>query len=259
MAEIPAELVVALRDAFSVVVFTGAGVSAESGIPTFRDAMTGLWANYDPAELATPEAFEADPARVTRWYDERRLAIGKCEPNAGHVALVELERWVRGRGRSFTLITQNVDRLHQQAGSVDVLELHGSIWEWRCTRTGEQREYRNLEAFAEYPPRSKAGGLLRPAVVWFGEALPIGVMEQAERLTAEAEIFIAIGTSAAVYPAAGLVDIARFRGGRGGRRGCGQTVEINKEATTVSTNVDWSLRGESGRILPELVRLVQMG
>jgi len=121
----------------SVAVRTGAGVSAESGIPTFRDALTGLWARFDPARLATPEAFAADPALVTRWYDERRTACARCRANPRHLALAELGRRSKAAGRRFRLITQNVDRLHQQAGSNDVVELHGSLWDWRCTRCGE--------------------------------------------------------------------------------------------------------------------------
>ncbi len=253
MTEIPDELVAGLRDAFSVVVLTGAGVSAESGIPTFRDALTGLWAEYDPMELATPEAFAADPARVSRWYDERRMAVQKCEPNAGHVALVQLEQWLRGRGRKFNLVTQNVDRLHQRAGSVDVIELHGSIGEWRCTETGAIVNLADRkEALEEYPVRSACGGLLRPNVVWFGEALPYGVMEKAERLTGGAEFFLSIGTSAEVYPAAGLLEVARYQGGV-------KTVEVNKAGTVASGGFKWCLRGASGVILPDLVGQVVGG
>src|SRR5262245_7174503 len=128
-----AQLVEALRSSPRVTVLTGAGTSAESGVPTFRDALTGLWSKYDPQQLATPEAFERDAELVTRWYDERRCNVARCVPNAGHVALARLQQIVSDRGGTFTLITQNVDRLHQVAGSADVIELHGTLWAWRCT------------------------------------------------------------------------------------------------------------------------------
>src|SRR5688572_14869789 len=135
----PPSLIDRLRSARRVVVLTGAGVSAESGIPTFRDALTGLWARFDPQQLATPEAFARDPALVTRWYDERRQRCAGCQPNPAHTALADLERRLLAAGREFTLLTQNVDRLHQRAGSRHVVELHGSLWVWRCTACAAER------------------------------------------------------------------------------------------------------------------------
>lgn len=245
------KLVDVLRNADSMAVLTGAGVSAESGIPTFRDALTGLWAKYDLKKLATPEAFRKDPARVTRWYDERRLTIGKCHPNAGHDALARMERIITKRGGRFTLITQNIDGLHQAAGSVNILELHGSIWEWICTQTQKRVEFRQTDPIGEYPPRSEDGGMLRPSVVWFGESLPPGVMERAEEAVRACDLFMMIGTSAEVYPAAGLIDGAGYDAARCG--GSVNTVEINMEKTSASRRVTWSIRGKSGEILPALV------
>ncbi len=234
----------ALRDARRVVVLTGAGVSAESGVPTFRDAMTGLWARYDPAQLATPEAFARDPALVARWYDERRLRCAAIAPNPGHVALAQAERAMATLGRSFTLITQNVDRLHQAAGSAAPIELHGSIWVWRCVLCGEEREERG-GAFERQPPLCRCGGMRRPGVVWFGEMLPRAALEAAQRATGECDLFIAAGTSAQVYPAAGLIHAAIAAGAR--------TIEVNPETTPNSEVVDWALPGKSGEILPRLV------
>jgi NAD-dependent deacetylase len=234
-----------LGRARSVVVLTGAGVSAESGIPTFRDTMEGLWASFDPQKLATPEAFEADPEMVTRWYDHRRRGCAACEPNAGHVALADMERSVVSRGGRFTLLTQNVDRLHQRAGSQAVVELHGTIMVWRCTKTG--REYPDLPMpFPEYPPRSDAGGLLRPAVVWFGEMLPEAALRAADEALAGCDLFFSIGTSSVVYPAAGFVQVANANGAT--------TAEINRDATPASHVVDWSIRAKSGVVLPRIVK-----
>jgi NAD-dependent deacetylase len=235
-----------LARAKHVAVLTGAGVSAASGIPTFRDALSGLWAKYDPAELATPEAFGRDPRLVTRWYDERRLAVLGCSPNAGHRALVELERRIAEREGRFTLITQNVDRLHQRAGSGQVIELHGSLLVWRCTKTGAEREFLEAVPFGEYPPRSPAGGLLRPGVVWFGEMLPEDAIAAAEKAASECDLFFSLGTSGVVYPAAGLIEIAAGAGA--------PTCEINLDATPASRVADWSIRGRCDEVLPELVQ-----
>ncbi|MCX6356768.1 MAG: NAD-dependent deacylase [Candidatus Aureabacteria bacterium] len=241
---IPDGLVAALARAKCVVVFTGAGVSAESGIPTFRDAMSGLWARFDPMQLATPEAFMRDPVMVSRWYDERRLNCAACTPNPGHRALVLMEERLVAAGSEFTLLTQNVDRLHQAAGSRNVLELHGSIWEWRCCACGARREERG-GPLGEYPPRCACGGIRRPGVVWFGEQLPGAVCAAADRALGECDLFFSIGTSAVVQPAAGFIHTAKKRGAR--------TVEINRDPTPVSDLVDWSVMGKSGEILPELV------
>lgn len=238
------EIASALREAKSVVVLTGAGVSAESGIPTFRDAMEGLWTKFDPAELATPEAFARHPRLVSRWYDERRLQCASCRPNPGHAALAEMGRRLAGRGGGFTLLTQNVDGLHQAAGSGAVVELHGSIWRWRCLRCGSTREERG-GAFDRYPPRCECGGWKRPAIVWFGEQLPGDALGASERALRSCDLFFSVGTSAVVQPSAGFIHVARGRGAK--------TVEVNREPTPITRIVDWSLRGKSGEVLPDLV------
>jgi len=242
---VPPDCVRAIREARAVVVLTGAGVSAESGIPTFRDALSGLWAKYDPMRLATPEAFAADPQRVTQWYDQRRAACRERQPNAGHVALAQMQQRVAASGGGMTLITQNVDRLHQRAGTHDVIELHGSLAVWRCVDCGERREETG-PMFSAYPPRcDRCGGLRRPDVVWFGEFLDAAVMASAHEAVKHCDLFLSVGTSAVVEPAASLVHLARAGGAK--------TVEVNPEATPISGVVDWSLRGASGRILPALV------
>jgi len=233
-----------LKEADSVAVLTGAGVSAESGIPTFRDAQTGLWARYDPMQLATPEAFARDPALVSRWYDERRSKCASCAPNPGHFALARLQAACAEAGKRFTLITQNVDRLHQQAGSTDPLELHGTLWVWRCTACGEEREERETP-FPEYPPRCGCGGARRPGVVWFGEALPAAVLAAAWQAVEQCGVFMSLGTSSLVEPAASLGRVAAAAGAK--------TVEINPEETPLSSLVDVSVRGTTGTLLPLIV------
>jgi len=233
-----------LRFGERICVLTGAGVSAESGIPTFRDALQGLWAKYDPAELATPEAFERDPATVSRWYDERRLKTRGCEPNAGHRALAGLERRLAEGGRSLTILTQNVDRLHQRAGSREVVELHGSLHVWRCTETGAERELPSTP-LKTHPMRTESGGLLRPGVVWFGETLPPEALRRAEEATSACDVFLSIGTSAVVHPAAGFCYAAKESGAF--------TIEINRDPTPVTELVDLALQGRAGEILPALV------
>jgi NAD-dependent deacetylase len=244
---IPDSLVDALREARAVVALTGAGVSAESGIPTFRDAMEGLWAKFDPSQLATPEAFDRDPEMVARWYDWRREKCALAKPNPAHLALAELEKHLAAKKRGFTLLTQNVDRLHQAAGSRNVVELHGTLWVWRCTRCGVEREERGVP-FKEYPPRCPCGGARRPAVVWFGELLPDDAVQKAQDAVETCDFFFSIGTSAVVEPAASFIHAARGRGAK--------TVEINRDPTPISNAVDWSLLGKAGEILPELVRRV---
>lgn len=233
-----------LRDTGSVTVLTGAGVSAESGIPTFRDAQTGLWAKYDPMELATPEAFSRDPVLVTRWYDERRRKCAECAPNPGHLALAQLQDEFERAGRGFTLITQNVDRLHQRAGSREPLELHGTLWIWRCTACGEEREEPDVP-FPEYPPRCRCGGMRRPGVVWFGESLPEAVLDAAWQAAEHSGLFMSLGTSSLVEPAASLGRVAAAAGAT--------TVEINPEETPLSSRVDISVRGTTGEILPMIL------
>lgn len=237
-------IIEALQQARNVCVLTGAGISTESGVPTFRDPQTGLWARYDPAELSTPEAFEANPELVTRWYDERRLACLACQPNPAHLALARLEQQVRARGGRFTLVTQNIDRLHQRAGSKDPIEIHGNLHVWRCTRTGRLIEP-GPEPFDEYPPPSPHGGLYRPDVVWFGEMLPQKALELGYFAAATCEVYLTIGTSGVVYPAAGITEVACD--------GQALTIEITLEPTPMSELVRCALRGKAGEILPRLV------
>ena len=192
-----------LRKARRVAVLTGAGVSAESGVPTFR-GKEGLWKHYRPEDLATAEAFSRDPRLVWHWYNWRRGLIARARPNPGHYALADIEN----RSPEFTLITQNVDDLHEQAGSRNVLKLHGDIWQVRCLAC--DREWIDTRpSISELPPHCGCGGLLRPGVVWFGEELPPGAWDRAEKAAREADLLFVIGTSALVYPAAGLVRVAR--------------------------------------------------
>ena len=188
-----------------IAVLTGAGISAASGIPTFRGEQDSLWARYRPEELATPEAFAADPELVWRWYDWRRGLIAESEPNDAHRALVALEDHAPVK-----VVTQNVDGYHQQAGSSEVLEYHGSIWMLHCTGCGREAEDRRVPL--PIPPRcEQCDGLLRPGVVWFGEGIDPRVMAGSEEAVGGCGLFLVIGTAGAVYPAAGLVSLARHR------------------------------------------------
>ncbi len=233
----------AVRDwisrAHSIAVLTGAGISAESGIPTFRDA-GGLWKNFRAEDLATPQAFARDPKFVWEWYDWRRSLIAQAEPNPGHRALAELEK----RAPHFTLITQNVDGLHDRAGSTHILKVHGDIWTLRCTLCGcERRDLR--PSLPELPPLCKCGAIERPGVVWFGENLPPDVWTQAEQAAEAADVFLVIGTSALVYPAAGLVHLAKSSGAK--------VIEINPAETPVSNMVDYSWRAPAAEAVPQLL------
>lgn len=247
-----------LREARRVVALTGAGISAESGLRTFRGGtgataadlpadMRALWKEFDPMRLATPEAFDADPAMVAKWYDWRRLGCLAAEPNAGHLALAALERRLHALGGRLTVLTQNVDRLHQKAGSVNVVELHGSIIEWRCTITGK-RVTPGAEAMSQHPCPSPfhPRGVLRPDVVWFGEMLPEAAITAAAEAVGECDVFFSVGTSAVVYPAAGYVEAAASRGAF--------TVEVNPDATGQSAHVDVSVRAKAGEALPAIVQ-----
>ncbi|HEY1636972.1 MAG TPA: NAD-dependent deacylase [Rhizomicrobium sp.] len=227
-----------LAAAHSVAVLTGAGISAESGVPTFRGD-GGLWRDYKPEDLATPEAFARDPKLVWEWYDWRRQQIKDAKPNPAHLALVELEK----RKRGFTLITQNVDGLHDLAGSGKILKLHGDIWRMKCLECGANFPNRRAP-LPKIPPHCACGGVARPGVVWFGEPLPDGIMKEAEH-ACEADVFLTIGTSAVVFPAAGLITYAKERGAK--------VIEINPQETQFSPVVDCALRGKAGELLPQLI------
>jgi len=228
-----------LYQATAVAVLTGAGISAESGIPTFRGP-DGLWKQYQPEDLATPEAFARDPKLVWEWYNWRREKIAPALPNPAHKALVQLEI----KMRSFTLVTQNVDGLHDRAGSGRVLKLHGDIWRLRCTVCGANWPDRRVP-LPKIPPHCQCGGLARPGVVWFGEPLPDGMMKEAEHAVASAQAFLVIGTSANVYPAASLIPYAKQAGAK--------VIEINTEDTPYTAAVDCALRGPAGELLPSLL------
>lgn len=237
----PDKFIALLRGTSRLVVLTGAGVSQESGLRTFRDAQTGLWAQYKPEELASPEAFARDPKIVWDWYAWRREAVKGVRPNPGHYALVEIEK----RIPAFTLITQNVDGLHRMAGSRNVLELHGNIQRVRCADCYAFADTWDDDSYSV--PRCKScGGLLRPDVVWFGESLPRDQLEAAVEASRSSEVFISIGTSGVVQPAASLAYAAHNKGAA--------IVEINAESTPLTLQTDFAFHGKSGEILPELVK-----
>jgi NAD-dependent deacetylase len=223
-----------------IVVLTGAGMSAESGVPTFRDAQTGLWAKFDPQQLATEQAFRAHPPMVWDWYAHRRQMIANVEPNAGHVALAEFARRHPGR---LTLITQNVDGLHQKAGSQGVLALHGNIVDDKWLDS--PRDCCNADAVvAGSPPYcDRCGNMLRPAVVWFGEALPLDALDAAQEAARHCDLMLVVGTSGVVYPAAGLA-----------RTTSGKVVVINPDETGLDDAADVVLRGTAAGLLPQLLK-----
>jgi NAD-dependent deacetylase len=236
-------LIKQLRAARCIVALTGAGVSAESGVPTFRDTQTGLWARYRPEDLATPDAFIRNPKLVWDWYTWRKKLVMEVQPNPGHFALAEIEKYVA----SFTLVTQNVDGLHQRAGSRKVLEMHGNILRTKCFDEGTL--VADVDETAAIPPRCPhCGGFLRPDVVWYGELLPSDILDQAMQAAHECDTFFSIGTSALVQPAASLPWLAMDHGA--------VLIEVNPQVTPLTDHATYSLRGPSGVILPELVREV---
>ncbi len=230
-----------LRAVRHIAVFTGAGVSAESGIPTFRDAQTGLWANYRAEDLATPDAFRRDPITVWNWYAWRRELMRDAQPNPAHLAIAQLQRLVA----RVSVITQNVDGLHLRAGSREVIELHGNIWNNLCSQCSQPAH--RIEGAQEVQTRcTHCGGRLRPGVVWFGEALPAAAWARAAEVLEAADVFFCIGTSSLVEPAASLPRHARS---------CGRTViQINPEATSHDEIAQYVLRGKAGQVLPELLQ-----
>lgn len=235
------ELIHDLKSARSIAVLTGAGISAESGVPTFRDAQTGIWSNFNPEELATMQAFRRNPKLVWDWYAMRRSMMAGVKPNPGHTALVAMEKQIP----EFTLITQNIDNLHQAAGSKNVVEIHGNLSRNRCA--SENMIVDMWKENGEAPPRCpKCGDYLRPDVVWFGELLPEDAMLKASDAASKCDVFFSIGTSGVVYPAADLPFAAARHGAI--------VIEINPEETSLSASAKYSLRGPSGVILPELIR-----
>lgn len=235
-----------LRKARRVAALTGAGVSAESGVPTFRGS-DGLWEGHRIEEVATPQAFAHCPELVWRFYNQRRANLRNIAPNPGHYALVDLESNFFQNDR-FSLITQNVDGLHRLAGNQRVFELHGNITRTRCTQCG-RNEARGLEPLDDLPRCRECHGLLRPDIVWFYEALPEDVWDQAANATAACDVFLVIGTSAVVYPAAGLVSAAKEAGAT--------VIEINLNRSGASSIADLCLLGPSGILLPQLVNCLR--
>jgi NAD-dependent deacetylase len=237
-----------LKSARRVVALTGAGVSAESGIPTFRDAQTGLWAKYDPAQLATVDAFARDPKLVWEWYEWRRARLRDTQPNAGHYALAAMTKLFP----VFVVVTQNIDGLHQLAGSPDVIELHGNLQRNRCAR-----ENVIVDRAAARPAANglltcpRCGAYLRPDVVWFGETLPRDALERAFAEAMRCDALFAIGTSGIVEPAASLPRCAKRAGAF--------IVEVNPEETPLSAIADVVLRGKAGEVLPKIVKRLEIG
>ncbi len=243
MSATPLVLVERMRSAGSVLVLTGAGVSAESGIPTFRDALSGLWARYRPEDLATPEAFARQPDLVWKWYQWRRRMVDEAQPNPGHRALASLQSRVDG----MTLVTQNVDGLHQRAGSTGVVELHGNLFEDRCSAAdcAQSAPAASLDQ-ASPPPCPRCGAPLRPGVVWFGEPLPEAALERATRAAGSCDLVFSVGTSTLVYPAAELAWIAARNGA--------VVVEINPEPTPLTEAADFVFSQPGGVALPAILR-----
>lgn len=239
--KISQELLQALRKAQRVTALTGAGVSQESGLRTFRDPQDGLWAQYRPEDLATPQAFQRNPKLVWDWYAWRREKVAQAKPNPAHYALVDLAKFIP----HFTLITQNVDGLHHAAGSPQVIELHGNIRRVRCSVCSQIHSEWD-QSGDEVPRCSRCGGLLRPDVVWFGENLPQAELEAAFEAARNCELFFSIGTSGIVQPAASLAYLAQQKGAR--------IVEINADPTPLTPFADFALQGKAGEILPALVK-----
>lgn len=240
--ELPEGLGSALKSARRVLVLTGAGMSAESGVPTFRDAQTGMWENLNPEELATAAGFRANPKLVWDWYESRRANINQVSPHNGHFALVEMEQYFEG----FLLATQNVDSLHQQAGSQQVIELHGNIMQSICSETGKPIEQSWIRSCKDRPPASPhhPDGFARPGVVWFGEALPPGLLNQAMSAASDCDVCLSIGTSTLVQPAASLPFVALDSGAT--------VIEINPVPTTLSARAHFSLQTTAAVALPAM-------
>ncbi len=232
-----------LKDANSIAVLTGAGISAESGVPTFR-GRGGLWRKYRAEELATPEAFKQDPVLVWKFYDYRRQLISKVQPNKAHEILA---KWEKGL-KNLTIVTQNIDGLHQKSGSKNVIELHGNIWEVRCIKENKIFKYEE-NPIKEFPPRCPdCGSIIRPNVVWFGESLNPEILSLSFSLFENSDIALVIGTSSVVYPAAHLPLLTKKSGGK--------IIEINIEETSLTGLSDIFLKGKASEILKEIDSLI---
>lgn len=232
-----------LSSANSICVLTGAGISQESGVPTFRGD-GGLWKRYRPEDLATPEAFARNPLLVWEWYAWRRELIHRAQPNAAHLALVRLETMLAAKpGGKFILLTQNVDGLHERAGSRNVVRLHGDIWQLRCTSCGAERQDYAVP-LEPFPPRCSCSSIMRPGVVWFGEALPEEAWGRAAAAAASCELFLVIGTSALVHPAASLPLLGKRSGAR--------LIEINPDPTPLSDLADVTIQAKAAEVFGHL-------
>ena len=239
-------LIEKLKDSKSIVFFTGAGISAESGIPTFR-GKEGIWNKLKPEELASLDAFLKNPELVWEWYNHRKKIIHESKPNAGHIAIAEMQSALGGFP-GVAVITQNIDNFHHRAGSKIIYELHGNIERNYCIKC---KTFYNEELdFSKGVPKCKCGGLIRPDVVWFGEYLPEDQFDASEKAARNCDVFFIVGTSAVVYPAAGLVFTAKQNGA--------YLVEINIEETEISSLADLSFFGEAGKILPQILRDLRM-
>ena len=238
--DFPSSLITSLQNSQRIVALTGAGISAESGLATFRDAQTGLWSKFRPEELATADAFRRNPKLVWDWYGWRREQALKAKPNPGHLALVEMEK----RAPQFLLVTQNVDGLHARAGSKRIVELHGNLHRFRCFENNCPSD--NFDV--ENGRCRSCGGNLRPDIVWFGEILPADGLESAVAAAAKCDVFFSIGTSSVVYPAADLL--------RRAKEGDAIVIEINKDPTPLTPLADHSFLGKAGEILPALVEQI---
>lgn len=259
LAELSPPLIAQVQDAAKLLaskrricILTGAGISAESGIPTFRDKQTGLWENYRAEDLATPDAFARDPKLVWSWYQWRRKLVADKTPNPAHKALAQWQERTKSNQQQLTLITQNVDNLHEQAGST-VIHLHGNLWRNRCSQCqtpypDPAKDSNNSTEVMDYAETlftcSRCDGYIRPDIVWFGEALPVDAWQTAESAAAHCEVFISIGTSSLVYPAAGLAQLAKKNGAK--------LIEINPDPTP-NTIVDITLAEKAGVVMPVLI------
>ncbi len=232
-------LIERLKDARTVVFFTGAGISAESGIPTFR-GKDGIWNKLKPEELANFNAFMRNPDMVWEWYNHRKKIIHESEPNPAHLTIAEMQNYFD----DVIVVTQNIDNLHRRAGSKKIFELHGNIERNYCVKC--KKQYNEELDFSEGVPKCECGGLIRPDVVWFGEVLPVDQFKGGEEAAMNADIFFIVGTSAVVYPAAGLVYTAKQSGA--------VLVEVNLTESEVTAIVDYSYLGKAGEILPQILQ-----